>query len=120
MDWTDIACIVFSCVTANHLGLVSKIEEIYGESLPVVNCPKCFSFWSVMAYGMVYCFSNGDISPIMVLAISFLSAYFALWLELFMGYIDYLYSRIYDTIYGTQDNTPAANPDEGNSAGSVS
>ena len=30
MEWSDIACIVFVCVTANHLGLVKAVEEKIG------------------------------------------------------------------------------------------
>jgi len=38
-----------------------------------------------------------------VLAISFLSAWAAIWLDLMMGMIDKLYTRIYDALYTTAD-----------------
>ena len=94
MEWTDIAGIVFACVTANHLGLVKAIEETYERELPVINCVKCLTFWSVLVY-MV--FATRDV--ITSLAISFLASYTALWLELLEGFIDFLYLRIYEKIY---------------------
>ena len=115
MDWIDIASIVFVCVTANHLGLVKAIEESTERDLAVVNCPKCSSFWSTLAYTI---FVTHE--PISSLAISFLASYIAIWLELLEGYIDTLYLRLYDKIYPTSDNTVAASPDKGNTPGSVS
>ena len=40
---------------------------------------------------------------IRVLAISFLSSYLAVWMELAEGYIDSLYMECYDKIYATAD-----------------
>ena len=114
MMWIDIASIVFVCVTANHLGLVKAIEESTERDLAVVNCPKCSSFWSTLAYTI---FVTHE--PISSLAISFLASYIAIWLELLEGYIDTLYLRLYDKIYPTSDNTVAASPDKGNTPGSV-
>lgn len=114
MDWIDVASIVFVCVTANHLGLIGKVEEIVGK-LPVINCPKCLTCWSVLAYLVVT--SHGIITS---LAISFLASYVALWLELFEGYIDTLYLKLYDKITSA-DNDNEATTDAGgsNSASSV-
>lgn len=115
--WTDIASIVFVCVTANHLGLVGKIEEILGK-LPIINCPKCFTFWSVLIYE-VWVVGFSDIPA--MLAISFLCAYLALWLELLEGFIDALYLWLYEKNYpDTENDTPAADADSGNTAGTVS
>ena len=99
MNWIDIASIVFVCVTMNHLGLIGKIEEINGK-LPILNCPKCSSFWGVMLYMLV---TTRHI--IVSLAISFLCSYLAIWLELFEGYVDTLYNKLYDKIYPTADTT---------------
>ena len=118
MEWIDIAGIVFISVTMNHLGLIGKIEEIYGKEIPIINCPKCASFW------ITFIFSLWEVSSfygvIKVLAISFLASYIAIWLELLEGYVDTLYIRLYGKIYETSDNTPAADADDGNSAGTVS
>ena len=98
MNWIDIAAIVFVCVTMNHLGLVKAIEDVAQRELKVVNCPKCLSCWGVLAYTII---TSRKLIP--SLAISFLASYAAIWLELFEGYIDTLYQRIYDKIFPTED-----------------
>lgn len=108
MGWSDIATIVFVCTTINHLGLVPAIERIVRRRLPVVNCPKCLAFWSVLILGL----SGDGISAanpsgvVHWLAISLLAAYAAVWLELFMYSIDTIYNRIYDTLskYNPEEN----------------
>lgn len=103
MNWIDVASIVFVCVTMNHLGLIGKIEEITGKQIPILNCPKCASFWVTMTYFM------GKMGLLvipqipLVLAISFLASYSAIWLELLEGFIDTLYNKVYGKIYSTTD-----------------
>ena len=114
--WIDIAAIVFTCVTSIHLGLVKAIEDIAQRELRIVNCPKCFSFWSVLAYTVIT--SRNAITS---LAISFLCSYLALWLELIEGFIDSLYMKLYETIYSdTTDNETSADADNGHPASSLS
>ena len=96
--WIDIAAIVFVCTAVNHLGLIAAIERVIRHRLPVVNCPKCLTCWSVFAYGIA---TVPYVSPQIVarmLAISLLSSYLAIWLELLMYAIDTLYNRIYAKI----------------------
>ncbi len=101
---TDIASIMIVCVAANHMGLVSAIEDVVGFRLPIINCTKCSTFWLTLFYGVGI---GADI--IEVLAISFLSAWLALWVELGMGYIDTLYYKVYEKIYsGAEDNEASA------------
>ena len=100
MMWIDIACIVFVCVTANHLGLVKAIEDVSKKEIPILNCPKCSSFWCTLLYGL---WSVGFSDIPLVLAISFFCSYLAVWLELLEGYIDTLYQKLYDKIYPTED-----------------
>jgi hypothetical protein len=93
--WIDIAAIVFVCTAVNHLGLIAAIERVIRHWLPVVNCPKCLTCWSVFAYGIA---TVPYVSPQIVarlLAISLLCSYLAIWLELLMYAIDTLYNRIY-------------------------
>lgn len=120
MNCVDIASIVFVCVTANHLGLIGKIEEITGFPFPIINCPKCSSFWLSVIYGMGQMgFSVKNIIPL--LAISFLASYSAIWLELFEGFIDTLYMKCYEKIYPDDEaDTPAADADNGHPDGTVS
>lgn len=116
MDWMGIASIVFVCVTMNHLGLIGEIEEIIGKQLPIVNCPKCSSFWATL----VYCCYVAATDVTGVLAISFAASYAALWLELAEGFVDTLYLKLYGKIYSTAADTTASGASEGDTAGSVS
>lgn len=121
--WIDIAGILFISVTANHLGLVKAIEGVFKKEIPIINCPKCLTFWSVFVYGV-----SGDgmaANPsvlLRLLAISFLCAYLAIWFELLEGFIDTVYLWLYEKIYSTpaKNDTPAADSDNGDTAGSVS
>lgn len=116
MTWIDIASIVFVCVTANHLGLVKAIEDTIHRELRIFNCPKCFSFWGVLAYSIIT-----SCETIPSLAISFLCSYLATWLELLEGYIDTLYTKLYETIYpNTSDNEASADGDKGDTTGTMS
>ena len=100
--WRDIACIVFACVTVNHLGLIAAIKMVTKcNRLWVLDCPKCLTFWATLCYQLV---TDCHQLPLM-LAISFLSAYAAIWLELLEGLIDKLYLKIYGKIYPTTDTT---------------
>lgn len=132
MNWFNVLMIVFSATAANHLGLVAAAEGVIRYRLPVLNCPKCATFWLVLAYGfgceiyftathhfvdandMVACLFEHILE---LFAAAFLSAWSAIWLDLVMGIIDQLYIKIYDTIYSTADN---ADTDTVDSADSVS
>ena len=98
MNPWDIAGIVFACTAANHLGLIQAVETVVRRRVPIVSCVKCFSFWAVLCYCLV-----GGLSVITSLAISFLCAWSAIWLDLLMGIIDHLYIFIYEQIYSTAD-----------------
>ena len=96
MDLAQVAMITFSCVAANHLGLVAAIEGVIKHRLPIINCPKCFTYWSLMAYGM-FVHENIFVNT----TISFFCAYLAIWLNLLFGISDLLYNSIYDTLFTT-------------------
>ena len=99
MGWDDIALVTFSCVTANHLGLISALEGVIRHKMPIMNCPKCLTFWMVL---FMTSFSGWDMVD--SLAVSFLSSYLSLWMELSMGFIDTLYNRFYEKIYTNRDD----------------
>ena len=105
MNWLDVLMIVFSTTAANHLGLVAAAESVVRHRLPVLNCPKCAAFWSVIVYGVAV--ANSSLftlhSSLKILAAAFLSAWSAIWLDLLMGIIDQLYTKLYDKIYPTTD-----------------
>lgn len=111
----DIACIVFVCVALNHLGLVSAIEQRINKRLVVFNCCKCLTFWTTFTYSIFHT------RIITALAISFFSAYAALWLELAMYWIDKLYLNCYGKISksGTAHNQVAATNKRKNTKGSL-
>ena len=107
MNFWDIAGIVFACTAANHLGLIPAIESFIKRRIPVVGCIKCLTFWSVLVYGIAEANSSFFTlhSSFTLLAISFLSAWASIWLDLFMGIIDYLYIKVYESFYPTTDKT---------------
>lgn len=97
----DVAMLTFSSVTANHLGLIAAAERILKRSLPILNCPKCCTFWLVL-FSTVLTGWN----MVSALATSFLCAYLALWLNLLFAFIDKQFNLLYDKIFST-DNTTA-------------
>ena len=110
--WKDIACIIFVCVTANHLGLIGAVIGVFFKkrrTLPIISCPRCLTWWTTMAYGAILTATHRygcHLSDVICwLAISFLASYLALWLELAEGVIDKLYDYIYGKIYPTADTT---------------
>ena len=96
----DLAMLTFSSVTANHLGLIAAAEKILKRSLPVLNCPKCCTFWLVLLSTVLTGWNM-----VSALATSFLCAYLALWLNLFFAFIDKQFDLLYDKIYSATDNT---------------
>lgn len=115
MDWTAVA-IMFICVAMNHMGLIAAIEQEFDHELPVLNCVKCSTFWCTLIY-LIYS-TKMMIIPI---ATAFLLSYFAVWLELLMGFIDSFYLRLYAKIVSTAgtDTTPS-DTDNGDTADAVS
>lgn len=115
LDFVTALCLMFIVVSANHLGLISKIEEKIGLRLPVINCVKCGTYWLVLIYLIV---STRDV--IGAVALSFFFAYLAIWTELAMCVVDYLYMRIYEKVVsGTASDTSAPGSDNGDAPGSV-
>lgn len=100
MDLKDIALLVFSCVAVNHLGLIAAAEERLHRRLPVLNCSKCLSFWTVLSTTVI----SGWHMP-EAMAISFACAYIAMWIELAMGFVDLMYYSAYEKIYTAADTT---------------
>ena len=106
MEWSVVAMILFSAVAVNHLDLIAAIERVIRHSLPVLNCPKCLTFWSVLSYGLLSSVSCGTWmeDAAFVVAAALACAYAAIWLELLMGFIDLLYKKVYEQIYPATDS----------------
>ena len=101
----------------NHLGIIKAAEELIGHHVPVLNCAKCSTFWFTLVHGIGHHGALGHHRYfVYTLAMAFAMAYVAIWMELLMGGIDWLYSRIYDKIYPTAaegtDNAPSAEREE--------
>lgn len=97
--WSDIVMIMMSCVMANHLGLIEAIEKSINHKIPILNCPKCASFWLTLAYCVLI---TKDV--IMSFAISFLMAMVALFFDIILGLIDNLYYKVYEWVYRFQSS----------------
>ena len=106
MHWTDIVMLVLSATLANHLGLVEAVEGVLRHKIPVLNCSKCASFWVVLLCSLL----SGQ-GPIASVAVAFLCAYSAVWLELLFGYIDTLYNKLYESIYPKETDDKAGATD---------
>jgi hypothetical protein len=109
MCWTDIAAVVLFSTAANHLGLIAALERAVHHRLPVLNCPKCLTFWATFAYGMS---GDGPWAALpsalpRLLATSILCSYAAIWLELIMYAIDTFYNRIYGIIEESNEEDTA-------------
>lgn len=87
----EVLCVIFGCVAANHLGLVSAFERLVKRDIPILNCPKCLTFWT----SLVVCFPAHSL--ISTIAIAFAASYVAIWLELAMGILDNFYLYLYET-----------------------
>ena len=94
LGW-EVVMVVFSTTMAIHLGLVEAIcTTIFGrKDLPVISCPRCLTFWSIL---VLLLFSH--IPPLKTIATSFLGSYLSIWFDLFLGYLDKWYEKIYETI----------------------
>lgn len=112
MAWDDIAWIVVICTSMNHLELIKTVECLLEREIPVVNCPKCASFWGTFTWCLMdRCITATGLPAViaalpLILGVSFLASYAAIWLELIMYSIDTLYNRIYETL-------SKYNPEEG-------
>lgn len=105
--WTDIAMLTLSATLANHMGLVEAAERVIRHRLPVLNCSKCLTFWSVLAYTI----ATGT-PAVASVAISFLAAYAATWLELLLYYMNTLYNKGYENIHAQETDHQADTEDE--------
>lgn len=95
MLWTDVAMILFVCVMAIHMELVDAILGVLRitRRVPIITCPKCAVFWSVLFYALC---KSSDI--LLDIATSFLASYLAVWFDLYLGYMQNCYEKIYKEI----------------------
>ena len=91
--WKEAAEITASCVLFIVMGLEAEIERILSCRFKILSCPKCLTFWSVLLFGFIT--GHGCIETV---AVSFVSAYSALWLSLLCDKITIIYNRLYENI----------------------
>ena len=94
----EAALITASCVLFVQMGLSGAIQERLKVKLRILSCPKCFSFWTVLAWTL--CNGHGAIVSV---AASFFCAYAALWASLILDGLAVLYNRLYEQITETTD-----------------
>ena len=99
MVFVDVAAVTLAAVLVNHMGLIETIEGIIKHKLPIINCSRCLTFWSVLAV-LITSERTSAIRHIpVIVATSFAAAYAAMWLELLFGIIDKQYDKIYKKTY---------------------
>lgn len=103
----DVAAVTIAAVLANHMGLIEAMEKVVRHKLPILNCSRCLTFWSVMAVLIASEWTAAIRHMPIIVATSFLAAYAAMWLELLFGIIDKQYERIYEKTYPEADKEEA-------------
>lgn len=91
--WKEAAEITASCVLFIGMGLEAEFERVLSCRFRILSCPKCLTFWSVLAFGLVT--GHGCVETA---AAAFLSSYAALWLSLLCDKLTLLYNKLYETI----------------------
>ena len=93
MSISLVIAVAFIAVAINHMGLVAAVEKVIRHPLPVVDCVKCLTFWSVLA-----CLLSSRYAVIPSVAMTLAFSYMALWMELLWGLVDKLYMKCYEKI----------------------
>lgn len=97
----DVAAVIISAVLVNYLGLIEAVEKVIRHKLPILDCPRCLTFWSVLLWLVI----NSTWHIAIIVATSFLASYLANWIELIFGLLDKLYEYIYKKNYPTEAYT---------------
>jgi hypothetical protein len=101
----DVAAVTLAAVLANHMGLIDAVEKVIRHKLPIINCSRCLTFWSVLI--CLVCCRTTAIHWTTIVATSFAASYAATWLELLFGIIDKQYEKIYEKTYPEADKEAA-------------
>ena len=114
----DVVAVTVAAVLVNHMGLIEAIEGVIRHNLPIINCPRCLTFWATLAVLIASEWTSAIRHLPVIVATSFLAAYAAQWLELLFGIIDKQYDKIYQKTYPEETaeagsgDTHAENPEE--------
>ena len=109
--WKDAVLITLSCVLAVQMGLVDAVSKAIHYEFHILSCAKCSSWWLSLGWHLFR--SRGIVESV---AVSFLSAYVALWLALALDALAILYNKAYAKIEqkttDTDKEEPRTGPDE--------
>ena len=94
----ETALLAISCVLFVSMGLSAAIQETLHFKSKILSCPKCLTFWSVLIFNLL----TGT-RPVEAVAVSFISAYVALWAALLLDSITIIYNWFYEKITEPQD-----------------
>ena len=94
----ETALLATSCVLFVSMGLSAAIQETLHFKSKILSCPKCLTFWSVLIFNLL----TGT-RPVEAVAVSFISAYVALWAALLLDSITIIYNWFYEKITEPQD-----------------
>lgn len=89
-----VGCILFCCVLFVHMGLGDIVCKVIRRNLSLFSCVKCFTFWTVSAYTILFT----DLEPIVCVSTAFATSYIALWLDLIFSKLAVLYEKIYKSV----------------------
>ena len=99
--------IMLICVLANHLGLIEGVEGVIRTKLPIINCPKCSTFWFASTYMVI----TSD-SIICAIVYALFLAYASIWMEMLFGLIDKQYDKLFAQIFGeSSDGSSSSHTD---------
>lgn len=89
--------ILISCVLFIQMGLSAAFQKVLKIKIDFLSCPKCFTFWVTLITLLIK-----DYGIMESIAVSFISAYLALWLSLLYDYLANLYNKLYEHVSETQ------------------
>lgn len=101
----EVALITVSAVLFVQMGLSDTIQDVIHFRSRIASCPKCVSFWSVLAYCILT-----ERGVIVSVASSFICAYVALWIALAYDALALIYNTVYESITETKDTASDAGP----------
>lgn len=107
----EVALITISAVLFVQMGLSAAIQGFFNFRSKIASCPKCATFWSVLAY----CLATKNGIAVSVAA-SFISAYAAMWLALLYDALALLYNSAYESITQTDGASEDAEAGQDESA----
>ena len=84
-----VGYILVVCVLYIHLGMGDTLGRIFHSNAYVFKCVKCVTWQATLAYTLFF----SDLNVLACLAVSFVSAYIALWMELMLSKMTSLYEK---------------------------